>query len=40
MNGKKIAELIYEWTNKNSIHPDDFDLLFAKELIEKLEKDL
>jgi hypothetical protein len=39
MRGKEIAELVYEWANKNHIHPDDFDMLFANELLEKLEED-
>jgi hypothetical protein len=39
LSGKEIAELIYEWADKNRIHPDDFDMLFANELLEKLESD-
>ena len=39
MKGVEIADLIYEWANKQAFHPDDFDLLFAKELIERLEED-
>jgi hypothetical protein len=39
MAGKEIAELIYIWADKNNIHPDDFDMLFANELIERLEED-
>jgi hypothetical protein len=39
MKGKEIAELIYEWANKKKFHPNDFDSLFAHELIEELEED-
>jgi hypothetical protein len=39
-NGKEIAELIYKWAERNNIHPDDFDMLFANELIAKLESDI
>jgi hypothetical protein len=39
MKGSEIAKLIYEWADKNNIHPDDFDMLFAHELIENLELD-
>jgi hypothetical protein len=39
ITGKEIANLIYEWANKNNTHPDDFDSLFVPELLEKLEKD-
>jgi hypothetical protein len=39
MEGKEIANLIYEWANKEKIHPDDFDVLFAFELLAMLEQD-
>ena len=37
MEGKEIAELLYEWAEKNRIHPDDFEILFVNELLDKLE---
>jgi hypothetical protein len=39
MKGREIAELIYSWAEEMRIHPDDFDMLFANELLEKLEED-
>lgn len=39
MNGKEIAELIFDWADKNGMHPDDFSNLFVEELIEYLEED-
>lgn len=39
MKGKEIVSVIEEWLNKNNIHPDDLDMLFADELLEKLEGD-
>jgi hypothetical protein len=39
VKGKEIAKLIYEWANKNHMHPDDFSMLFADELLDKLEND-
>jgi hypothetical protein len=39
MKGKEIAQLIYDWVEKNHIHPDDFDMLLARELLENLELD-
>lgn len=39
MEGKKIVELIFDWADKNNVHPDDFGMLFADELIEKMESD-
>jgi hypothetical protein len=39
MNGKEIVKLIEEWANKKRIHPDDFDMLFAHELLEMMEED-
>ena len=39
MKGKEIAALIWEWLEKSDLHPDDVGMLFAEELIEKLEED-
>lgn len=39
MNGKEIVALIEEWLNKKNIHPDDLDMLFANELLDKMEED-
>lgn len=39
MKGIEIAKLIIEWANENGMHPDDFDMLFAEELLEALEED-
>lgn len=39
MKGEKIADLIVEWASEQGIHPDDFNSLFAEELIELLDKD-
>ena len=39
MKGAEIAELIYNWAEEKRIHPDDFDMLFANELLEELEAD-
>jgi hypothetical protein len=39
LTGAHIAELIYQWANDNRIHPDDFSMLFAEELLERLEAD-
>lgn len=39
MKGEKIADLIVEWANKQSIHPDDFNVLFVEELMEMLDQD-
>ncbi|WP_265416651.1 hypothetical protein [Alkalihalobacillus deserti] len=39
MNGKQIAELLYEWATKKKIQNDNFNHLFVEELLEKLEDD-
>ncbi|MDH5159860.1 hypothetical protein [Heyndrickxia oleronia] len=39
MKGAEIAKLIVDWANDNNMHPDDFDMLFADELLEALEED-
>lgn len=39
MKGQEINEHIEAWLNKNNVHPDDFDMMFAKELLEMLSKD-
>jgi two-component SAPR family response regulator len=39
IKGVYIAELIYQWADNNRMHPDDFSMLFAEELLEKLEAD-
>jgi hypothetical protein len=40
MKGKEIADLIFDWLNlKANVHPDDFDCMFAKELLELMEQD-
>jgi hypothetical protein len=39
MKGAELAELIYQWANDNRMHPDDFSMLFAEELLERLEAD-
>lgn len=39
MKGKEIVSLIEEWANKRGLHPDDFDTLFADELLEIMEED-
>ena len=39
VKGKEIAALIWEWLEKSDLHPDDVWMLFAEELIEKLEED-
>jgi hypothetical protein len=37
LKGSEIAELIIQWANDQRMHPDDFDMLFANELLDKLE---
>jgi hypothetical protein len=37
--GAEIAELVVAWANDNRMHPDDFSMLFAEELLERLEAD-
>lgn len=39
MKGEQIVNLIVEWANKQSIHPDDFNVLFVEELMEMLDQD-
>jgi hypothetical protein len=39
MSGKEIVALIEEWANKQRMHPDDFSMLFADELLAKMEED-
>ena len=39
MKGREIVSLIEEWLNDKSIHPDDLDMLFANELLNKMEED-
>jgi len=39
MKGATIAELIIQWANEKRVHPDDFSMLFAEELLEALEAD-
>jgi hypothetical protein len=39
MTGKEIVQEIYEWIERTNLHPDDFDMLFAKELLEYLEQE-
>lgn len=37
MEDKEIAEFLYQWAEKNHIHPNDFEDMFVKELLDKLE---
>jgi len=39
LTGSEIAELIIAWANYNHMHTDDFSMLFAEELLERLEAD-
>lgn len=39
LTGKEIANLVYDWADKQHIHPDDFDMLFVNELLEEMEND-
>jgi SAM-dependent MidA family methyltransferase len=39
ISGVEIAKLIIEWAERNNMHPDDFDMLFADELLDALEED-
>lgn len=39
MNGQEIIEHIEAWLSKNNVHPDDFDMMFAKELLKMLSED-
>lgn len=39
MKGEELADLIEEWLNKNSVHPDDFNMLFANELLDLMCED-
>jgi hypothetical protein len=37
MTGKQIAEIVMKWVAEN-MPPDDFSMLFAEELIERVEE--
>jgi hypothetical protein len=39
MNGSEIAQLIYDWAEKNDLNADDFDVISAQDLLENLEYD-
>lgn len=39
MKGQELIEHIEAWLDKNDVHPDDFDMMFAKELLEIMSKD-
>lgn len=39
MKGQELIELIEAWLAKNNVHPDDFDMMFAKELFDLLSQD-
>ncbi|MGG3890207.1 hypothetical protein [Metabacillus fastidiosus] len=39
MKGQEIIELIEAWLSKNNVHPDDFNQMFATDLLEILSED-
>lgn len=39
MKGQEIVEIIEAWLSKENVHPGDFDMMFAEELLELLSKD-
>lgn len=39
VKGEDIVSLIEKWLEDNKVHPDDFDSMFAEELLEIMSKD-
>jgi hypothetical protein len=39
MKGNDIVSLIEEWLTKQGVHENDFDMMFAKELLDLMDKD-
>lgn len=39
MKGNEIVSLIEEWLNQNNIHENDFDMMFAEELLSLMSND-